>query len=127
MELLDRYLQAVKKFLPLRRQDDIIAELRANMEAQLEDKESELTRPMTIGEQEDWLRKIGPPMMVAARYQTQQYLIGPSIFPVYWYVLRMAMLWALIIYSVVIAVIIPITTSNGSSVVEALFAFRVFS
>ncbi len=120
MELLDRYLQAVKKFLPLRRQDDIIAELRANMEAQLEDKESELTRPMTIGEQEDWLRKIGPPMMVAARYQTQQYLIGPSIFPVYWYVLRMAMLWALIIYSVVIAVIIPITTSNGSSVVEAL-------
>jgi len=38
MELLDRYLQAVKKYLPLARQEDIIAELRANMEAQLEDK-----------------------------------------------------------------------------------------
>src|ERR1035441_7342757 len=107
MELLDRYLQAVKKHLPLRRQDDIIAELRANMESQLEDKESELGRPMTTGEQEDWLRKMGSPILVAARYQPQQYLIGPSIFPVYWYVLRMAILWALVIYSVVIAVVIP--------------------
>jgi len=42
---LDRYLQAVKKHLPSRRQDDIIAELRANMESQLEDKEAELGRP----------------------------------------------------------------------------------
>jgi hypothetical protein len=120
MELLDRYLQAVKKHLPLRRQDDIIAELRANMESQLEDKESELGRPMTTGEQEDWLRKMGSPILVAARYQPQQYLIGPSIFPVYWYVLRMAILWALVIYSVVIAVVIPITSPNGAGVVESL-------
>ena len=39
MELLDRYLQAVKKHLPWQRQDDIIAELRANLESQLEDRE----------------------------------------------------------------------------------------
>jgi hypothetical protein len=80
MELLDRYLQAVKKHLLLRRQDDIIAELRANLESQLEDKEAELGRPLTTGEAEDWLRTLGPPMMVAARYQTQQYLIGPTLF-----------------------------------------------
>ena len=49
MELLDRYLQAVKKYLPARRQDDIIAELRANMESQIEDKESELGRPLHPG------------------------------------------------------------------------------
>src|SRR5579863_8750966 len=94
MELLDRYLQAVKKHLPLRRQDDIIAELRANMESQLEDKESELGRPLTTGELEDWLKKMGSPIMVAARYQPQKYLIGPAIFPVYWYILRMVILWA---------------------------------
>ena len=35
MELLDRYLEAVKKHLPWQRQDDIIAELRANLESQL--------------------------------------------------------------------------------------------
>ena len=47
MELLDRYLQAVKMHLPWQRQDDIVAELRANLEAQLEDKEAELGRPLT--------------------------------------------------------------------------------
>jgi hypothetical protein len=46
MELLDRYLQAVRKRLPWQRQDDIIAELRVNLEAQLEDKEAELGRPL---------------------------------------------------------------------------------
>ena len=107
MELLDRYLQAVKKHLPLRRQDDIIAELRANMESQLEDKESALGRPLTTGELEDWLKKMGSPIMVAARYQPQQYLIGPAIFPVYWYVMRLVLLWAVIIYAIVNAVVIP--------------------
>ena len=45
-------------------------------------------------------------MQVAARYQPQQYLIGPAIFPMYWYVLRFALLLALIVYSVVSAVLI---------------------
>src|SRR5579863_1669379 len=101
MELLDRYLQAVKKHLPSKRQDDIAAELRANMEAQLEDKEAELGRTLTQGEMEDWLRQMGSPMMVAARYQPQQYLIGPALFPIYLYVLKMAMLWAVLVYAVV--------------------------
>jgi hypothetical protein len=123
MELLDRYLQAVKKHLPLRRQDDIIAELRANMESQLEDKETELGRPLTTSEAEDWLRKQGPPMMVAARYQPQQYLIGPSIFPVYWFVLRTAFFWAVVIYSIVAAVLIAFGPSGQDAVITA--ALRV--
>jgi hypothetical protein len=106
MELLDRYLQAVKKHLPRRRQDDIIAELRANMESQLEDKESQLGRPLTTGEAEDWLRTFGSPMMVAARYQPQQYLIGPALFPMYWYVLRTALFWATAVYAIVAGVLL---------------------
>ncbi len=120
MELLDRYLQAVKKHLPLRRQDDIIAELKANMESQLEDKESELGRPLTTGEAEDWLRQMGSPVLVASRYQPQKYLIGPTIFPIYWYVLRMVFLWATIVYVVVTAVVVPLTSPGGQSVMEAL-------
>jgi hypothetical protein len=101
MDLLDRYLQAVKKHLPWKRQDDILAELRANLESQLEDKEAELGRPLTRGEAEDWLREIGPPMQVAMRYQPQQYLIGPAVFPLYWFVLRLVFLWATIVYAIV--------------------------
>jgi HAAS domain-containing protein len=119
MELLDRYLQAVKKYLPVRRQDDIIAELRANMESQIEDKESELGRLLTQGEMEDLLRKMGSPLKVASRYQPQQYLIGPAIFPMYLYVLRVAILWALIIYSIIVAVIL-FTSHSAAGVADSL-------
>jgi hypothetical protein len=120
MDLLDRYLQAVKKHLPWQRQDDIIAELRANLEAQLEDKEAAMGRPLTAGEAEAWLKEIGPPMQVAARYQPQQYLIGPGVFPMYWYVLRMACLWAMIIYAIVSAVQIAVQVPSGTAVLEAV-------
>jgi hypothetical protein len=119
MELLDRYLQAVKKFLPSRRQDDIIAELRANMESQLEDKEAELARPLTATEAGDWLKQMGAPMMVAARYQPQQYLIGPAIFPIYLYVLRRVIVLALIVYSAVVAVVIPLTAPSGTALIAS--------
>ena len=121
MELLDRYLQAVRKYLPTRRQDDIIAELRANMESQIEDRESELGRPLTQGEFDDFLRKIGHPMVVALRYQPQQYLIGPALFPLYFYVLRVALLWAFIICMIVTAVVTPLTTPGAQAVFESLF------
>ena len=98
MELLDRYLQAVKKHLPWQRQDDIIAELRANLEAQLEDKEAELGRPLTKEEAEQWLKQMGSPIQVAARYQRQQYLIGPALFPTYWYVLKLVLTWSTVLY-----------------------------
>src|ERR1700739_2514315 len=98
MELLDRYLQAVKKHLPWKRQDDIIAELRTNLESQLEEREAELGRPLTQSEAEDWLKQLGPPIQMASRYHPQQYLIGPSLFPTYWYVLRLVFFWAVGVY-----------------------------
>jgi hypothetical protein len=98
MELLDRYLQAVKRHLPWQRQDDIIAELRANLEAQLEDKETELGRPLTKEEAEGWLKQMGAPIQVAARYQRQQYLIGPALYPMYSYILKLVLTWATAIY-----------------------------
>jgi hypothetical protein len=120
MEPLERYLQAVRRYLPLKRQDDIIAELRANMESQIEDRESELGRPLTQGELEDLLRKMGPPVVVASRYQPQQHLIGPTLFPLYLYVLKIAVLWAFVIYSIVVSVVIPLTSPNATSIVDSL-------
>jgi hypothetical protein len=100
MELLERYLQAVKKHLPWLRQDDIIAELRVNLEAQLEDKEAELGRKLSNAEMEAWLKQLGSPLHVAARYRPQQYLIGPAVFPIYWFVLRLALGWCTVIYAI---------------------------
>lgn len=120
MELLDRYLQAVKKHLPWQRQDDIIAELRANLEAQLEDKETGLGRPLTTGEAEDWLMQIGNPKLVAARYQPQRYLIGPGLFPSYLFALRIACFWAMIAYAIGSVALLATGTVSGSRVLEAV-------
>ena len=120
MELLDRYLQAVARHLPRNRQQDILAELRANLEAQLEDKESALGRPLTQGESEDWLREIGPPIVVAGRYLPQQSLIGPAIFPIYWFVLRIALFWALAIYTIVSALLIALGQASAPAIPEAI-------
>jgi len=98
---LDQYLEAVRKYLPWDRQDDIIAELRANLEAQLEEKEAALGRQLTAAEIEAWLKTLGQPIQVAAGYQPQRYLIGPAFFPIYWYVLKLALGWAAVIYSIV--------------------------
>lgn len=121
MELLDRYLQAVSRHLPRGRQADILAELRANLEAQLEDKEAELGRELKQGEAEDWLRELGSPMQVAARYLPQQWLIGPGIFPVYWYALRLALVWALGIYAMVSAVLIVLGQPGAGSIAGAIW------
>jgi hypothetical protein len=119
MELLDRYLQAVKKHLPWQRQDDIVAELRANLEAQLEDKEAELGRPLTTEEAEGWLKQIGSPIQVAARYQRQQYLIGPAIFPTYSFILKLVLTWATVIYAIANALTIAVGNQGGEAVLQA--------
>ena len=64
-------------------------------------------------EAEQWLKQLGSPIQVAARYQRQQYLIGPTLFPTYWYVLKLVFFWATGIY--VIASVITVA-AQGSSV-----------
>ncbi len=123
MELLDRYLLAVRKHLPLARQADIIAELRANLEAQLEEQESELGRPLTEGEAIDWLKRLGPPMVMAARYQPPRYLIGPTIFPTYWMILRLAVLWASVAWAVATGVRMVAESHGPDWLAHALWGY----
>jgi hypothetical protein len=123
MDLFERYLQAIGRQLPSKRRDDLLAELRVNLESQLEDKEEELGRPLTEGEMIDWLKQLGSPMHVAMRYQPQQYLIGPAVFPMFWYVLRLALSWAGTIFLVVNGILIAIHATGAPSIGEAIGRF----
>ncbi len=105
MELLDRYLQAVGKYLPPKRRDDILAELRANLLEQAEDREAQLGHPFTLEEEEAFLKQHGRPVVVAVRYLPQQYLIGPTVFPWYLYALRTALPFVLLLYVLVNALV----------------------
>lgn len=123
MELLDRYLQAVRKYLPKNRRDDIAAELRSNILEQVEDKEAELGRPLTIEEEEEMLRKHGHPMIVATRYMPQQQLIGSTVFPYYWFTLKAALPMALLAYTVVMSLTFISQPVTLGRVVAMLFRF----
>jgi len=96
MELLERYLQAVRFWLPKPQQDDIIEELRDDLHSQIEDKESSLGRALNEDEMVALLQQTGHPMRVAARYQPQQSLIGPTFFPIYKVVLKCVALFYLL-------------------------------
>lgn len=88
MELVDRYLHAVKFWLPRKQKDDIIAELSEDLRSQIEDKEAELGRKLTDSEVEPILKRCGSPMAVAERYLPQRSLIGPALFPIYSVIIR---------------------------------------
>jgi hypothetical protein len=95
VELLDRYLYEVRRHLPAAQQDDIIAEISDAIQSQFEDRERQLGRQLTASEEAAIVKAFGHPKIVASRYQPAQYLIGPEIYPFYWYTLRIALAAAL--------------------------------
>ena len=92
MELLDRYLQAIKFWLPKAQQEDIAAELSEDIQSQIAEEETRLGRPLNEAETATILKQRGSPLLVAQRYLPQQSLIGPVLFPAYRLVLKIVIL-----------------------------------
>jgi len=93
MELLDRYLQAVKFWLPRAQRDDIVAELGEDIRSRIEEEESSLGRKLNEAEVAAILKERGRPLLVASRYLPQESLIGPALFPIYRFVLKIVVLY----------------------------------
>jgi len=115
MELLDRYLQAVRFWLPRKQQNDIIAELGDDLRSQIEERESALGRPMNEDELVALLRQSGHPLWVAGRYLKQQALIGPVLFPLYSFVLKIVALGYLVPWLVVWIVLTVFVPSHRAA------------
>jgi hypothetical protein len=90
MDLLERYLQAVGQYLDLDTKEDMLAELRANLMGDMDARADQLGRSLTESEIAAILQAHGRPVLVAARYLPQRYLIGPALFLVYLFTLRKA-------------------------------------
>ena len=117
MELLDRYLQAVRFWLPRKQQDDIIAELGDDLRSQIEERESSLGRQLNEDELVALLKQAGHPLWVAGRYQKQQALIGPVLFPLYSFVLKIVALGYLVPWFltwIVLTVFVPSASRSQS-------------
>jgi len=111
MELIERYLQSVKWMLPRKQQDDVIRELNDEIMSRVEEKEHALGRPLTEEEQAALLKQMGHPMLVASRYRSSRYLINPTIFAIYWMVLRLIL--AVVFIAMAIAAVSVAATGQG--------------
>jgi hypothetical protein len=131
MELIDRYLSAVKQYLPEGQQDDIIQELAENIRSQREEKEAELGRPLGHEEGAAMLKQLGHPMLMAGRYLPQKQLIGPAVFPYYWFTLKSTIWIALILCTIAacttpyVADLTALTTGRSVSVMLRFPGFSV--
>jgi len=106
MELLERYLQAVRTYLPMSQQEDILKELRENLRGEIEDRESALGRALNEGELAEILKKHGHPLLVATRYRQSRQLIGATLFPFYWLVMKIILAIVGVGYAVSVLVLI---------------------
>ena len=126
-DMLERYLQAVRKNLPRSRQDDIINELRDNLLSEMEDKEEASGHPLTEEEQEAVLRSHGHPIVAAMRYLPQRHLIGPTIFPFYRYVLEKALMIGLLVYTISNAITLALQAPVLSRFIGVVIGFPWFA
>jgi hypothetical protein len=83
MDLVDRYIQAVKQWLPRAQKEDIAAELGEDIRSEIQEREGELGRKLQSAEVESLLRRRGRPIVAAGRFRKQESLIGPTLFPIY--------------------------------------------
>jgi hypothetical protein len=87
-DLVERYIAAVKFWLPAHLRDDVAAELADDIRSEIEEAEKAKGRPLTGDEVATILKARGNPLAVATRYQPQRSLIGPELFPLYIFVLK---------------------------------------
>jgi hypothetical protein len=89
MDLVERYLHAVRFWLPKEQKTDVIAELSEDIRLQAEEREKELGRPLDEADLSALLKKRGSPFTVAGKFLPPRHLIGPQLFPIYEFVLKL--------------------------------------
>ena len=84
-ELVERYIHQVGRYLPPKERTEIEAELRSQLEDQLDDRFPGVPTEEDVA---SVLKEWGHPYQIARSYREEQYLIGPDIYPVMMRALR---------------------------------------
>lgn len=128
-DIIDRYVYQVGRYVAPKERADIQAELRSQIQDQLDDRFGESPTEDDIVAT---LKALGDPRTMAASYGTQQYLVGPELYPLMMHGLRIGLMvvpTVVVIVSVVAAVFSENYTVIGllfSTIVGALQASIVF-
>ena len=125
--LIDSYLLQLRSFLPARQREDIATELSESIRATVTDRESEIGRALTDDELAAVLKGYGHPLLVAGRYLPMQELIGPRVFPIYWYSLQAIVIVIAVITGVLGGIHLLTDSSPGYSVMQLFADFLWFA
>jgi hypothetical protein len=90
MDLVERYLNSVRFWLPQDQKQDIISELAEDIRQEIEEREKEAGRPLAEDDVAALLKKRGAPFSVAGKFLPPRHLIGPALYPIYIFVLKLA-------------------------------------
>jgi hypothetical protein len=122
MDLIDRYLVAVRRQLPDNLQDDITAELADSLRSDAEERERVTGHPLDEAEQAALLKQRGHPFLMASRYLPQQQLIGPALFPYYRQTLKFVVFGAVLPITLLSATITAISAGAPADVISRMIA-----
>lgn len=130
MELIDRYVLAVGRHLPAKKRADIQSELRSSL---MDSLEARAPGNPTEDDVVALLKEVGPPEKVAASYWPEgQYLIGPSLFPLFRMVVGIALTVFVVVQLVALGAALifdpqafPVWSFLGDIVDSVFFAFGV--
>ena len=119
MNLIDKYIAEVGKYLPRKNRADIEAEIRSTLEDML-DERKQGEGPADEVTVMELLKEYGSPREVAATYKPHQYLISPRLFPTFEMVLRIVFAIVLVASFVGLALSLVKTNLTGPEFVSAL-------
>lgn len=121
--IVDHYLLQLKSFLPAKQRDDIAAEIDESIRSAVDERERELGRKLADDELTTLLKGFGHPLLVAGRYLPMQHLIGPEVFPLYWYVLQAVLIVIGVIAGLSAGVALLVAPGSFQAAVQVLTTF----
>jgi hypothetical protein len=123
MDLIDRYVSEVQRYLPPGQRDPAGTVLANELRTLVRDSEAHNGRRLTEGELASLIRMRGHPYLLAQPYRTGRYLlIGPSLLPQYWQALKTT----LTIAFVAVVVVAAVFAVNGTDPITLLRDLGVF-
>ena len=108
-DLVERYVHQVGRYLPQKERSEIQEELRSQIHDQLEDRFGDKATQDDVAEV---LKELGDPKSMAVSYAGEQYLIGPTLYPIMMMVLQRG--WVIVPFVVVIVHVLLALLSSGA-------------
>ena len=123
--LIEHYLLQLKSLLPAKLRDDVAAELGESIRANVAERERTLGRALNDDELAGVLKGYGHPLLVAGRYLPMQELIGPRLFPLYWYTLQAVVIVIAVVTGILVGIALLTAGRGGLSVLWDGVSFAI--